>query len=112
MRTRGFSLLEILVVLSLSLLLFLAAFEFFGITRTLFFKLKDAEEDNLAVQAALDKLRIDLLRAGFGLELAVRAGVVEGIAAGGSLVILSPEARASLAGDCSCGETRGPLEKK
>src|SRR4030042_5294612 len=112
MRERGFSLIEALLLLGLSLLVFLAAFEFFGITRSLFSKLKDAEENNLAVQAALDKLRIDLLRAGFGLELAIRAGVVEGIAAGGPLVILSPEARASLAGDCSCGETRGPLEKK
>lgn len=111
MRTRGFSLIEMLLVLGLSLLVFLAAFEFFGITRSLFFKLKDAEEDNLAVQAALDKLRIDLLRAGFGLELAIRAGVVEGIAAGGSLVIHSQEARYSLAGDCTCGETRVTLEK-
>jgi len=111
MRKRGFSLIELLLVLGLSLLVFLAAFEFFGITRSLFFKLKDAEEDNLAVQAALDKLRIDLLRAGFGLELAIRAGVVEGIAAGGSLVILSQEARYSLAGDCSSGEMRVTLEK-
>jgi prepilin-type N-terminal cleavage/methylation domain-containing protein len=111
MRNKGFSLIEMLLVLGLSLLVFLAAFEFFGITRSLFFKLKDAEEDNLAVQAALDKLRIDLLRAGFGLELAIRAGVVEGIAAGGSLVILSQEARYALAGDCSSGETRVTLEK-
>jgi prepilin-type N-terminal cleavage/methylation domain-containing protein len=111
MRTRGFSLIEILIVLSLSLLVFLAAFEFFGITRSLFFKLKDAEEDNLAIQAALGKLRIDLLRAGFGLELAIRAGVVEGIAAGGSLVILSQEAKYSLAGDCFPGEKRVTLER-
>jgi type II secretory pathway pseudopilin PulG len=111
MRTKGFSFIELLLVLGLSLLVFLAAFEFFGITRSLFFKLKDSEENNLAIQAALDKLRIDLLRAGFGLELAIRAGVVEGIAVGGSLVILSQEARYSLAGDCSSGETRVTLEK-
>ena len=112
MRERGFSLIELLLVLGLSLLVFLAAFEFFGITRSLFFKLKDAEEDNLAIQAALDKLRIDLLRAGFGLELAIRAGVVEGIAIGGSLIILSQEARYSLAGDCSSGEKRVTLERR
>jgi prepilin-type N-terminal cleavage/methylation domain-containing protein len=111
MGKRGFSLIEILLVLGLSLLIFLAAFEFFGITRSLFFKLKDAEEDNLAIQAALDKLRIDLLRAGFGLELVIRAGVVEGIAAGSSLVILSQEAGYFLAGACSSGETRVTLEK-
>jgi prepilin-type N-terminal cleavage/methylation domain-containing protein len=111
MRKRGFSLIEMLLVLGLSLLVFLAAFEFFGITRSLFFKLKDAEENNLAIQAALDKLRIDLLRAGFGLELAIRAGVVEGISTGSSLIILSLEAKYSLAGDCSSGETRVTLEK-
>ncbi len=111
MRERGFSLVEILLVLGLSLLVFLAAFEFFGITRSLFYKLKEAEENNLAIQAALDKLRIDLLRAGFGLELAIRAGAVEGIAAGGSLVILSQEAEYSLAEDCSSGEKRVTLEK-
>ena len=111
MGNKGFSLIEMLLVLGLSLLVFLAAFEFFGITRSLFFKLKDAEENNLAIQAALDKLRIDLLRAGFGLELAIRARVVEGIAVGGSLVILSQEARYSLAVDCSSGEKRVTLER-
>lgn len=111
MRTRGFSLIEMLLVMGLSLLVFLAAFEFFGITRSLFFKLRGAEEDNLAIQAALEKLRIDLLRAGFGLELAIRAGILEGITAGGSLVILSQEARYSLTGDCSTGETRVTMEK-
>jgi len=111
MRTRGFSLIEFLLVLGLSLLVFLAAFEFFGITRSLFFKLKDAEENNLAIQAALGKMRIDLLRAGFGLELALRAGVVEGITTGSSLVILSREASYSLAGDCSSGEKRVTLER-
>jgi len=111
MGKRGFSLIEMLLVLGLSLLVILAAFEFFGITRSLFFKLKNSEENNLAIQAALDKLRIDLLRAGFGLELAIRAGVVEGISAGSSLVILSLEAKYSLAGDCSSGETRVTLEK-
>ena len=76
MKKEGFSLIELLLVLGFSLLVFAAAFEFFGITQRFFFKLKDAEEDNLAIQAALSKMRIDLLRAGFGLELAVRAGAV------------------------------------
>jgi len=111
MREKGFSLIEMLLVLGLSLLVFLAAFEFFGITRSFFFKLKDAEEDNLAIQAALEKLRIDLLRAGFGLELAIRAGAAEGIATGGSLVILSQETEYSLAADCSSGDKRVTLGK-
>lgn len=111
MKTRGFSLLELLIVMGFSLLVFAAAFEFFGITRSFFFKLKDAEEDNLTVQAALGKMRIDLLRAGFGLEFAARAGVVEGVMEGDSLVLTSQEARYLLAADCSAGERRITLEK-
>jgi len=111
MRERGFSLLELLLVLSLSLLVFLAAFEFFGITRSFFSKLKEAEEGSLAIQAALGKLRIDLLRAGFGLEHAIGAGVAEGITATNSLVLLSLEEGYSLAADCTAGENRVTLEK-
>ncbi|MEW5901113.1 MAG: prepilin-type N-terminal cleavage/methylation domain-containing protein [Acidobacteriota bacterium] len=69
MEKNGFSLLETLIALALSLLVLLAAFEFLGITRSLFFKLKKAQEQNQAIQTALIKLRIDLLRAGFGLEV-------------------------------------------
>jgi prepilin-type N-terminal cleavage/methylation domain-containing protein len=111
MRTRGFTLVEILIVLGLSLLVLLAAFEFFGLTRSFFYKLKGAQEDSLAIQAALDKLRIDLLRAGCGLELAIRAGAIEGITAAGSLVILSQEDAYSLSADCAAGDTRLSLEK-
>jgi len=110
-RKGGFSLIELLLVLGFSLLVFAAAFEFFGITQSFFFKLKDAEEDNLANQAALVKIRIDLLRAGFGLELAIRAGAVEAIVGGDSLVLLNREARFLLAADCSSGERRITLEK-
>jgi prepilin-type N-terminal cleavage/methylation domain-containing protein len=111
MRKKGFSLVELLLVLGLFLLVFLAAFEFFGITRNFFFKLKVAEEDNLAIQAALEKLRIDLLRAGFGLDLAIRAGAVEGIGTDGPLVILSQAALYALVADCSSGDRRVTLEK-
>lgn len=111
MRTRGFSLIEMLLVMGLSLLVILAASEFFGITRRFFSKLKDAEENSLAIQAALGKLRIDLLRAGFGLESAIRAGAVEGIASGSSLVILSQEEKYNPAADCASGQTRVNLEK-
>ena len=111
MRARGFSLVEMLLVMGLSLLVFLAASEFYGITRSLFFKLKGAEEDSLAIQAALEKLRIDLIRAGFGLELPIRAGAVEGITTGSSLIILSQEAEYLLVADCASGETRVTLEK-
>jgi hypothetical protein len=56
-------------------------------------------------------MRIDLLRAGFGLELPIRAGAAEGITAGSSLVILSQEAKYNLATACVAGERRVTLEK-
>lgn len=111
MKKGGFSLIEVLLVAGFSLLVFAAAFEFFGITQRFFLKLKDAEEDSLAIQAALGKLRIDLLRAGFGLEFAIRAGAVEGITAIDSLVLLSQESRYLLAADCAAGERRVTLEE-
>jgi len=112
MKKKGFSLLETLIVLGLSLLILLAAFEFFGITRSLFLKLKEAQEKNQAIQAALVKLRIDLLRAGFGLEVPLRAGVIEGIdVTGTSLLILSREETFALSTDASSGERRISLER-
>jgi len=111
MRKGGFSLIEMLLVMAFSLLVVLAASEFLGMTRSLFVKLKCAEEDSLAIQAALEKLRIDLLRAGFGLDVAIRAGAIEGVAAGSTLVILSQEGKFNLAADCASGETRVTLEK-
>jgi prepilin-type N-terminal cleavage/methylation domain-containing protein len=112
MRKKGFSLLETLIALALSLFVLLAAFEFFGITRSLFFKLKDAQEKNEAIQAALIKLRIDLLRAGFGLETPLRAGVIEGIEiTGTTLSILSRDETFALSADASSGERRICLEK-
>lgn len=111
MRKGGFSLIEMLIVMGLSLLVVLAASEFFGMTQSLFLKLKGAEEDSFAIQAALGKMRIDLLRAGFGLEPAIRAGAVEGIIAGSSLVILSQEAEYDLSADCASGDQRISLEK-
>jgi hypothetical protein len=111
MKGKGFSFIELLLVLGFFLFVFAAALEFFGITQSFFFKLREAEEERLAVQSALGKMRIDLLRAGLGLDRPIRAGAVEGIVAGGSLVLTSQEARYLLAADCSAGERRVTLEK-
>jgi type II secretory pathway pseudopilin PulG len=112
MKKKGFTLIETQVALGLSLLILLAAFEFLGITRSLFFKLKDAQEKSQAIQAALMKIRLDVLRAGFGLEVPLRNGVVEGIDVSSStLSILSRDEAFTLAGDASPGEERITLEK-
>jgi hypothetical protein len=111
MKKKGFSLVETQIALGLSLLVLLAAFEFLGLTRSLFFKLKEAQEKNQAIQAALVKLRIDLLRAGFGLEVPLRVGVIEGIDVSGStLDILSLDGAFALIADASPGEERISLD--
>ena len=112
MTKKGFSLIETLIALGLSLLVMLMAFEFLGITRSLFFKTKEAQENSQSIQAALLKLRIDLIKAGFGLGEPLHAGVIEGIAVSeGSLTILSLDAKFVLATDALSGEKRIPLEK-
>jgi prepilin-type N-terminal cleavage/methylation domain-containing protein len=87
MRKRGFSLIEMLVGLAIFLFVFLAALEFFGLTRDLFLKIKNAEEEAQAAAAALDKIRIDLLRAGSGLIGPISQGTIEGIVADGNILL-------------------------
>lgn len=112
MKRNGFSLLEAMIAMGLSLLVLTAAFEFVGITKSLFLKLKEAQETNQAAQAALTKLRIDLLRAGFGLEAPLRAGIFNGIdIAGTSLSIVTLDKLFALSADAFLGEHRILLER-
>jgi hypothetical protein len=111
MKRKGFSAIEASLSLALFLMVLLAAFEFFGITRDLFFKLKNAQEENQTAMAALDKMRIDLLRAGAGLLEPVRQGVIEGIATEGHALVVTRSARTfSLVQDLPPGESRISLE--
>ena len=111
MKKRGFSAIESSLSLALFLIIIIAVFESFGITRSFFFKLKRAEEDNQAAMAALDKMKIDLLRAGAGLLQPVRQGAVEGMAINnGALMIYHREKTYSLFEDLSPGENRIVLE--
>ena len=110
MKKRGFSVIEMLVSLAISLFVFLAALEFFGLTRDLFLKLKSAAEETQAAAAALDKIRIDLLRAGSGLVGPVSQGTVKGIIAGGnSLLIYRLEEAYPLGADISPGDREAVL---
>lgn len=107
MARKGFSLVETLIALGLSLLVVLATFEFLGITRSLFSKVKEAQENRMSVQAALLKLRIDLMQAGFGLNEPLRQGRIEGISVSGtSLLILSLDEAFALHADAFSGERR------
>lgn len=110
MRRRGFSLIEMLAALAVSLFVFLAALEFFDLTRNLFLKLKNAVEEAQAAAAALDKIRIDLLRAGSGLVDPIRQGTVEGIIAdGNSLLVYRLDEAFALGADISAGDSQAVL---
>lgn len=104
---RGFSAIESLIALVFFSFVVLSAFEFFGLTRSLFFKLKKTEEETLAVMAALDKARIDLCHAGYNLVDPIRIGTIQGVLNDTlSLIIYSSEQSLSLFENPGAGVSR------
>ena len=77
MRKGGFSLLECLLGMALSLFVISSSLQFFGLSQKVFFRLKEREEAGQGALAALDKMRIDLLHAGQGLAGEMALGLVE-----------------------------------
>lgn len=108
---KGFSLIESLLSLSLFLIIVLTSLEFFGLTRSLFLKLKDNEETQEAASSALDKMKTDILCGGTGLLVPIQRGLLEGITENnGTLIILSKEKNLSSLHDLVKSQTRIPLE--
>jgi hypothetical protein len=108
---KGFSLMESVLALALFFIVVLASFEFFGFTRSLFLKLKTKEETREAAITALDKMRVDLLAGGSGLQKPIELGLLEGISQEeGALVILSREKNLSPLNDLLEGQTRIRLQ--
>jgi prepilin-type N-terminal cleavage/methylation domain-containing protein len=111
MNRKGFTLVELLIGMALFTIILVAGVEFFAQTRTLFFKLKDAEEDAQAVYSALDKIRLDLVRGGRGLKEAMDLGLVSAVDAGPEkLTILSAEGARTLGQDVGQGSGRAVLD--
>jgi type II secretory pathway pseudopilin PulG len=77
MRKGGFSLIECLLGMALSLFIITSSLQFFGQAQRVFFRLKEREEAGQSALAALDKMRIDLLHAGQGLAGEMALGLVE-----------------------------------
>jgi prepilin-type N-terminal cleavage/methylation domain-containing protein len=83
---KGFTLMESLLSLSLTLIIVLAGYEFFGVSRAFFFRLKDRSEQRQAALAALDMIREDVRRAGQGLSVPIGLGLVSGLEAGQTIL--------------------------
>lgn len=107
MTRSGFSLIECLLALSLSLFIIVAGFEFFGLARKTFFRLKDREEAAQGALAAIDKVRIDLLHAGLGLAAESALGLVDAVlVSGDGLRTTCLESELALAAAAAPGATR------
>ncbi|MHB8093593.1 MAG: prepilin-type N-terminal cleavage/methylation domain-containing protein [Candidatus Aminicenantales bacterium] len=106
MKPKGMTLIESLISLSLFLLILTATMEFVGLARAMFFKLRDASDEAQAAAAAQDKIRIDLMRAGLGLVLPMKLGLVEAVTADSEgLTIRRAERAADLEEDLIEGQT-------
>jgi type II secretory pathway pseudopilin PulG len=107
MRKGGFSLVECLLGMALSLFVITSSLQFFGLAQKVFFRLKEREEAGQGALAALDKMRIDLLHAGRGLAGEMALGLTEAArATEDELRTTSLEKPLTLAGEARAGETR------
>lgn len=111
MSRRGFTLVECLVGLALSLVVVTAGLQFFGSAQKLFLSLQEREESGQAALSAVDRMRIDLLHAGRGLAEETVLGLVLPVRASGSeLRTVSLEKSLVLTADAAVGESKLLLE--
>jgi type II secretory pathway pseudopilin PulG len=107
MKRSGFTLIECLIRLALSLFIISAGLEFFARAQAAFSRLKAREEAGQAALAALDRMRIDLLHAGRGLSPEVGLGLIEAAeATADELRTTSLEKRLQLASEAHAGVAR------
>jgi len=108
---RGFTLVECLVGLALSLVVVMAGLQFFGSAQKLFLRLKEREESGQAALSAVDRVRIDLLHAGRGLAEEAALGLLVPVRASDvELRTVSLEKSIVLAADAAAGGSRILLE--
>jgi prepilin-type N-terminal cleavage/methylation domain-containing protein len=106
-RKKGFTLIESLIGMALSLFIISSGLEFFGLARKVFFQLKEREEAGQAALAAIDRMRIDLLHAGCGLAGEMDLGLVEAVEASeAELRTVRLEKALTLAREAHSGDTR------
>ena len=108
---KGFSLLESLLSLSLFLIIILSSLEVFGIARNVFFKLNAEEKKREGVSFALDRMRLDLLDAGRGLDKPIQWVLLDGISReNDSLTLICKEDEFCTEADLSAGQERISLQ--
>jgi len=94
----GFSLIECLLSLTLSLLIFIWALEIFSLSKKVFYRLKEEQETILAAVTALEKIREDLETAGAGLlPSGKNFGLAPLTADSGNLLMFSKEKKLTVA---------------
>jgi len=102
---RGSTLIESVLALVCFLIILQASLDFFGTARAVFAKLEDGLSARESAQAALERIRQDVLAAGQGLEEPIARGLAAGIAPDGAgTSILSVEEKVSLAADARAGD--------
>ncbi len=107
MKKSGFTLVECLIGMALSLFVVASSLEFFGLAQKAFLRLKSREEAGQGALAALDKMRIDLLHAGRGLAGEMALGLVEAVrVTDDELRTTSCERELALAGRARAGDIR------
>jgi Tfp pilus assembly protein PilW len=107
MNRNGFTLIEALLGLALSLLVITAGLEFYVRAQKCFDRLKAREEGDQAARAALDRIRIDLLHAGRGLAREVGLGLLAAAeTTAGELRLASVDRTLRLAAPASAGSPR------
>jgi len=107
MNRRGFTLIDSMIGLCLTLLIFVSSLQFFGVGRRIFFKLRAAQEERLNVLAALEKIRLDTGRAGCGLQTPIKLGLAVGLEVQDGVLTLQSEGLSlTLEQDLAVGQTR------
>ncbi|MCR4395527.1 MAG: hypothetical protein NUW07_02190 [Candidatus Saccharicenans sp.] len=101
----GFTLLECLISLGLSLLILISALEISTQARRVFFRLKETQESSLAAAVALEKIRQDLETAGAGIPSWPGPGNFSPLLASAErLIIFSAEVKTVLLADAEAGQ--------
>ncbi|MFQ6084093.1 MAG: PilW family protein [Candidatus Aminicenantia bacterium] len=104
-KQRGFSLIEILVALSVFLVIVLFTYKIFNFNKKIFTKVKNEEEIIEYGSSALEKIRIDVLQAGYKLIVPIKLGVLKGLEVkDNQLLITKGDSLSFLIKDASAGE--------